>query len=68
MYFYSPWGESETDSLYFTINFYPDYYRDGTIRKNGPKGPVLVRFTWNEKTEQGTVTYYDEDGDEIGSE
>ena len=62
--FYLPWGKS-SDSLYFTINFYPDYYRDGTIKKNGPNGPTVVSFTRNEKTGAGTTVYYDDKGNEI---
>jgi hypothetical protein len=64
MNFYLPWGKS-SDSLYFTINFYPDYYRDGTIKKNGPNGPTVVSFTRNEKTGAGTTVYYDDKGNEI---
>jgi hypothetical protein len=64
MNFKLPWG-SGTDSLYFTVNFYPDYYRDGTIRKNGPSGPVVVSFTKNEKTGAGTTVFYDDKGNEI---
>jgi hypothetical protein len=59
-----PWGKS-SDSLYFTINFYPDYYRDGTIKKNGPNGPTLVSFTRNEKTGVGVTVFYDDSGKEI---
>jgi hypothetical protein len=65
--FFLPWGSSG-DQLYFTINFYPYYYRDGTIRKNGPAGPVLVAFTKNEKTGIGTTTFYDENGKVIGND
>jgi hypothetical protein len=61
------WGNSDTDSLHFTVNFYPQYERKGTIRKNGPDGPVLCKFEHNEKTGEGWVTYFNEDGDEIGS-
>ncbi len=64
MNFFLPWGAGK-DSLYFTINFYPDYYRDGTIRKNGPSGPVAVSFTKNEKTGAGTTIFYDDKGNEI---
>jgi hypothetical protein len=67
MNFYFPWGSSG-DNLYFTINFYPYFYRDGTIRKNGPGGPVLVAFTKNEKTGIGSTTIYDENGKVIGNE
>jgi hypothetical protein len=62
-----PWGKSETDSLYFTIHFFPKYEREGTIQKNNADGPVLVRFKHNEKSGDGWVTYYNEDGEEIGS-
>jgi hypothetical protein len=59
-----PWGKSN-DSLYFTVNFAPNYYRDGTIRKNGPNGVVMVSFTRNEKTGAGITVFYDENGKEI---
>ncbi|MFC1584638.1 hypothetical protein ACFL5V_03720 [Fibrobacterota bacterium] len=62
-----PWGKDAVDSLYFSIHFYPMYEREGTIQKNGPDGPVLVRFKHNEKSGQGWVTYYNEDGEEVGS-
>lgn len=66
MSFLFPWGTQ--DSLYFSIHFFPDYYREGEIRKNSADGPILVKFTHNEKTGDGTATYYDEDGNEIGNE
>lgn len=56
------------DSLYFTIHFYPDYYRTGKIRKGGPDGPVVVTFTFNEKSRVGEAIYYNENGKEIGRE
>lgn len=64
MHFSLPWGASG-DSLYFSITFKRNWEREGTVRKNGPDGPVLIRFTHNEKTGAGTVTYYDEDGNEL---
>ena len=66
MHFSMPWGTSG-DSLYFSITFKPNWDREGTVRKNGASGPVLIRFTHNEKTGAGTVIYYDEDGNEIES-
>ena len=56
------------NTLYFTIHFYPKYYREGEIRRDGPDGPVLVEFDYNEKTGTGSATYYNEDGDVIGTE
>ena len=58
----------QKDSLYFTIHFFPQYEREGTIQKDGPNGKVMVRFSFNEKQGTGTATYYNEDGDEIGNE
>jgi len=63
-----PWGKNGSDHLYFVIHFYPNYQRSGTIQKNNADGPVLVRFTHNEKTGAGETIYYDEDGKEIGRE
>jgi hypothetical protein len=54
--------------LYFTIHFLPRYNREGEIRKDGPDGPVLVKFDYNEKTRAGTATYYNENGDVIDTE
>jgi hypothetical protein len=56
------------EDLYFTIHFLPQYDREGTIRKGGPDGPVLVEFEFNEKTREGTATYYKENGDIIDTE
>jgi len=61
-----PWGTSG-DSLYFMVHFYPQYDRTGTIRKNGHDGPIVAKFSHNEKTNEGSVTYYNDDGEEIGS-
>ncbi|MBN1129602.1 MAG: hypothetical protein JXA71_11475 [Chitinispirillaceae bacterium] len=56
------------DPLYFTIHFFPSYYRTGTIQKGGPDGQTLVTFEYNEKTRIGKATYYNEDGDVIDTE
>jgi hypothetical protein len=67
MTFMYPWGNTG-DSLYFKLHFMPNYNRSGEIRKNGASGPVVVRFTNNDKTGVGTVTYYDEDGNVVDGE
>jgi hypothetical protein len=56
------------NTLYFTIHFYPQYDRSGEIRSDGPNGPVLVKFDYNEKDRTGTATYYNEDGEIIDTE
>jgi hypothetical protein len=56
------------NTLYFTIHFFEQYERKGEIRKDDPDGPVLVKFNFNEKTGEGQATYYNEDGDVIGTE
>jgi len=61
-----PWGKNSTDSLHFTIHFFPAYERTGTIKDDN--GRVRVMFTHNEKTGVGTAVYYDENGNEVGSE
>ena len=66
IYFYLPWQNA--DSLYFTIHFFPHYDRTGTIQKNGPNGPVLVNFNYNEKSGIGSATYYNSKGEVIQSE
>lgn len=65
--FQIPWGES-SDELYFTIHFYPGWDRTGTIRKNGPDGLLLAEFTNNEKTGEGEIVFYDEDGKVVNRE
>lgn len=67
MTFAYPHGETG-DSLYFLIHFYPNYERTGTIRKNSQDGPVVVEFATNDKTGASTVTYYNDDGEEIETE
>jgi len=67
MTFMYPWGNTG-DSLHFMIHFKPNYDRSGEIRKNGATGPVLVKFTGNDKTGASVVTYYDEEGKEIEKE
>ncbi|MBL8025976.1 MAG: hypothetical protein JNL74_06180 [Fibrobacteres bacterium] len=67
MTFMYPWGNSG-DSLHFMIHFYPNYERSGEVRKNGATGPVLVKFTGNDKTGASTAIYYDEEGKEIDRE
>jgi hypothetical protein len=64
--FYLPWGAS-SDSLYFTVHFYPLYERTGTIQKNGPAGVKLADFTYNDKSGAGSVTYYNDKGEVIAS-
>ena len=56
--FYLLWGKTITDSLYYQIRFKPNYEREGTIRKNGPGGKILVTFTKNEQTNTGKVVYH----------
>ncbi len=65
--FMLPWGAGH-DSLHFMIHFFPAYDRTGEIRKNGPAGPVLAEFQFNEKSGRGTITYYNENGEIIGHE
>jgi antitoxin component YwqK of YwqJK toxin-antitoxin module len=67
MTFKYPWGNAG-DSLFFKIHFYPNYERVGEIRKNSENGPVLVEFTNNDKTGNGTVKYYDENGNVIDND
>jgi hypothetical protein len=64
--FYLP--REKADPLYFTVHFLPGYNRTGVIQKDGPEGPVLVEFTFNEKTRIGKATYYNQDGDVIDTE
>lgn len=64
--FYLPRPNAET--LYFTIHFFPQYERTGSIQRDGPNGPVLVDFSYNEKRRIGSATYYNDNGKIIGRE
>ena len=63
-----PWEKGTADSLYFNIHFLPNYDRSGEIRENNADGLLRVRFTHNEKTNVGTITYYNEKGEEVATE
>jgi len=65
--FLLPWGETGKN-LHFMIHFHPNYRRTGEIRESGPNGTLRVEFDWNEKSNSGAVTYYDEDGKVVETE
>jgi hypothetical protein len=60
--------QAGSDSLFFSIRFFEVHKREGAIRKGSADGPVVVRFTYNEKLMEGTATYYDDNEKEIGNE
>jgi hypothetical protein len=64
MSFAYPWGNTGK-SLYFTIHFYPNFDRTGEIRENSKDGTLRVSFIHNDKTDIGSVTYYNEKGERL---